>query len=622
VNEKFRKKNNIPLYYNYKMIGSDFFIATATYDKTNKKVYATVKGDVVFSRGDYVVIINGSSFLAKVEAYETIGDFVTMELLFDDNMVFWNSGSERRVLLKGLSNSTELEKPSAIIDVAAVPTPAAVSALQQQIELGTLTFDEAVQMAGLNSSSKVTVKNNQGNPKRMFETFVADKVKATLSKKGLEFVSERKKGKVLTSGQPATEVPLFHYLQDMRQELHEQQDVIIYTVTVIDKDLNVIMYNKPIKEVLKFKKDGKKGYRIKFKGELIGQFSGTFTVLIEKQTVTKNDLIDWFGGSGMYTWSTWGTLSQKNYAHVNYFKKNNDGNNAHLELGIPDFLMYVDNVFDALALFTVDDKPIYGTLKLTEDDKVILTKPVGMGHLAWDQSLAAIKIRGKGHFSLVEQGSSAKGETLQLKVGLDNVESALSVLRQVQNTASLTVGHLLSYIGPLKVLNAEIAPAKAGVDTLTAVATLATGTVKLFNHYIEILVKNNSRETCRVFNSNGTDEEFREVYAVQLLDAAVADVKKNYDEESQSILRTHGDVFNNVSWTANIQVIGESFHFHWALRNAEVEQTTSETTYRLFYDQVIPQFQNRFHPANAIMDGAMFGLMLIRTELIPADAQL
>ena len=99
-------------------------------------------------------------------------------------------------------------------------------------------------------------------------------------------------------------------------------------------------------------------------------------------------------------------------------------------------------------------------------------------------------------------------------------------------------------------------------------------------------------------------------------------LKKNYDEESQSILRTHGDVFNNVSWTANIQVIGESFHFHWALRNAEVEQTTSETTYRLFYDQVIPQFQNRFHPANAIMDGAMFGLMLIRTELIPADAQL
>ena len=95
MNEKFRKKNNIPLYYNYKMIGSDFFIATATYDKTNKKVYATVKGDVVFSRGDYVVIINGSSFLAKVEAYETIGDFVTMELLFDDNMVFWNSGSER-----------------------------------------------------------------------------------------------------------------------------------------------------------------------------------------------------------------------------------------------------------------------------------------------------------------------------------------------------------------------------------------------------------------------------------------------------------------------------------------------------------------------------------------------
>ena len=167
------------------------FVATATFDKDSKKVYATINGDVSFSIGDNVLLIlNRSSFLAKVEAFETMGDGATVRLSFDDILgdFFWNSGSEKPVLLKGLSNSKELVKPFAIIDVAAVPTAAVLSALKEQIpSTNGVTFAQAVEMAGLNSSSQVTVKIDAGNPNTMFETFFADKVKAKISTKRLHF---------------------------------------------------------------------------------------------------------------------------------------------------------------------------------------------------------------------------------------------------------------------------------------------------------------------------------------------------------------------------------------------------------------------------------------------------
>ena len=103
------------------MIGN-FIQAIATYDEANKKVYATIDEFVPSSIGDYVVIINGSSFLAKLEAFETMGDGATVRLSFDDIGVdfLWISGSEPipiRVLIKTLPKNKPLEMPSLLIDV-------------------------------------------------------------------------------------------------------------------------------------------------------------------------------------------------------------------------------------------------------------------------------------------------------------------------------------------------------------------------------------------------------------------------------------------------------------------------------------------------------------------------
>ncbi len=145
------------------MIGN-FIKATATYDKANKKVYAPVNGAMPFrfSIGDDVLaILDRSGFLAKVEAFETMGDAATVRLSFGVSIDYlFNSGSKKPVLLKELSNSNELEKPSATINVAAVPTPAALSALKERIELlGRITFAEAFALTNLDTSSQVTVKN-------------------------------------------------------------------------------------------------------------------------------------------------------------------------------------------------------------------------------------------------------------------------------------------------------------------------------------------------------------------------------------------------------------------------------------------------------------------------------
>ena len=220
----------------------------------------------------------------------------------------------------------------------------------------------------------------------------------------------------------------------------------------------------------------------------------------------------------------------------------------------------------------------------------------------------------------LEQGSPAKDETLQLRVGLNNVGDALEYFKAFQATPSPTVDQLLpDILGQLKVTNAEVAPARAGVINLTGIATLATGTVKWFNeaNYVEIYVKNNSKERFNVFNSNGADEGFQEVNAGLFLGAAVADIKKNYEKELQSILRTQGAAITVRVWTADFKVIGE--RFHTAIQNAEVIPTTSGTTYKFYYDQGIPAFLP--FPFANVTDGQIF-LNVTRTELIPEAALL
>ena len=53
-------------------------------------------------------------------------------------------------------------------------------------------------------------------------------------------------------------------------------------------------------------------------------------------------------------------------------------------------------IFDygGTASFTVDDKTIYGKIKLTEDNKYEFIKPANVSELAWVNDLAAIQSSG------------------------------------------------------------------------------------------------------------------------------------------------------------------------------------------------------------------------------------
>ena len=204
--------------------------------------------------------------------------------------------------------------------------------------------------------------------------------------------------------------------------------------------------------------------------------------------------------------------------------------------------------------------------------------------MVWGKDLAAFQPSGKGLLTSLEQGSLAKDETLQLKVELNNLEYAWEYFKTLQATPTTSVLELLPQLGQLKVTNADVAAAKAGVTILTGIETLATGTVKWYNDYVEILVKNNSEETFNVFNSNGADEGFQEVGVARFLNAVVADVKETYQLELQNIINPTS-ASDYVVWSADFQVMGENYRM--VIQNAEVKQTTSGTTYKFYYDQGI-----------------------------------
>ena len=580
------------------MIGCNFILATATYDKTNKKVYATINGDVPFSKGGVLlpfsiggnvlaIIDDRFSFLARVEEFETLGDTATMELSFHGVSMdyLFNSRSEKPVLLRGLSNSKPLEKPSATINVAAVPTPAALSALKERELLGTITFAEAFALTNLDTSSQVTVKINQGNPKTMVETFFADKVKAKISTKGdndfLEIWDGSQLG-ILASDDQQNQERLDRYLNQMRQELREEDGGAFfnYSVSLVDKNLNVVLNNQSVKRVRRTRNGGEINYTLEFDGGAMAFSALPYTVLIEKETVTNTDYIRWAGSSGIpaHYLSTW---NKESPLEVEYVKKHIDGLAFdYLELENPRF----DILNNKLASFTVGDKTIHGNIKLSEDNKVILAKPKETGQVAWGKDLAAFQPSGKGLLTSLEQGSLAKDETLQLKVELNNLEYAWEYFKTLQATPTTSVLELLPQLGQLKVTNADVAAAKAGVTILTGIETLATGTVKWYNDYVEILVKNNSEETFNVFNSNGADEGFQEVGVARFLNAVVADVKETYQLELQNIINPTS-ASDYVVWSADFQVMGENYRM--VIQNAEVKQTTSGTTYKFYYDQGI-----------------------------------
>ena len=204
-------------------------------------------------------------------------------------LYFWNSGSEKQVLLKGLSNSKELEKPSATIEFpGAVLTPASLVELNERIGLA-MPLAEAFALVGLDTSSQATVKINQGNPKTTAETFFADKVKAKISTKGFGFLSERtRRSQVFTSDQPVKRVSLFYYLRDMHLALREEDgDAFVkYSVSLLDENLKVVLNNQSVKRVLRRRRtiNGREiNYSAEFaSGAAAIAFSGTCIAMFHK----------------------------------------------------------------------------------------------------------------------------------------------------------------------------------------------------------------------------------------------------------------------------------------------------------------------------------------------------
>ncbi len=602
----------------------NFIVTTATYDKANDKMYATVNASVVqFSKDDFVfVIMEGRSYVTKVEELEIIGAIATIAFRSND---IHNSGLKRRVvLLKTLSKSIPLKKSFATIDLPSVlATPAALSELKDQIASGTLNFAQAAELIGLTSSSQATVKINAGNPATMVETYYADKVKVNFSTKKIGFLSERTiKGQVITSGsQPAQPVYLFDYLQAMRLRLREQDAagigfgfVILYTATVVDEKLNVVVNKKPIKDVRVLRRNGKREQTIIFEDEfrlgLFGILSGTCTVIIEKLTVKNADYFAWSGSSRMPTPHFLPLFNQEERLlplfnqeerlfEVNYVKKYKYGL-AYLELDHPRLEAQFDIIFNnKFVSLTVDHTTIYGNLIINEENNFIFTKPKTIGRLAWNKDMTTVlQSHGHGIFAEVPLGSPANDEMLQIKVNLDKFESALNVYKALQTVWALQepqdriifLGQLFPILETFNVTDVVVAGARAEVRVITALATLATGTVKWFNkaNYFEITVKDNSIGNFTMCNSNGVDEYFQEVDAIVFLNAAVSEIKENYENNLKNIINPSmsisdvDDIVKSDPFYMLFATGGETCKIK--VTNAEILQTIDGTIYKFFYE--------------------------------------
>ena len=580
--------------------------ATATYEKANRIMYATVNSVfapllVPFSTGDDVLIlVTGASVLAEVGAFETSGDGSILQITgfdIDHNWLnsFFNSGSEREVLLKGLYKSKPQVNPYATINVPTANERIILELKRKIASTNGVDFSEAAGILGLDTSSQAQagIIFNEGNPKITAETVWADKVKAFFSTKGMVIFPAKTKGQIYTDSGSVQR--LDDYLKEMREVflMRDEQKLVQFTITVVDEQLNVIANNKPIKNVCVFKKDGNKEYRIIFHDDFDKSvaLSGSFTIIIERKTVERFGALAWYGetlqGAFIGRYLIWSDQvpNAAVFNDVTYSKRYGPATAAGLELDLisPWFFRRIGE----LASFTVNKKTIYGVIKLDEDNKVKIIKPANVSVLAWARDLAALKSSGTGFLAQVKKGSLAKDEMLQLRVDLGNVVDAFDVLKGIQDIIpAATVGQLIPFLGKFKVKDAELSLAKAEVKALTAITNLTKENIELYkeDNYFEITVPPNSKETFNVVNSNGGVDRFREVGIDMFLDATVLELKENYENVLQSILSTPGATVGDIEviWTVDFQVMGVRF----PVVNAEVIQTTSGgKTYRLFYDQ-------------------------------------
>jgi hypothetical protein len=601
---------------------NSYYNATATYDSASKKLYVIVDGiqPWVFSKGDIVTMIGHVAFFAKIEELEKDSNSNTTIMRLTTSDSFWvgvHSGlRQQNILIKTLPMNKSIVKPYIEVDLYFLNVAEKLAEFKLAIASGAgLTFNQA--LAGLEPYSQITSNFDAGNPPIVFETFVADKVKAKLYKKGgnqLVEISDgsQQKGTIYSGGAAPLQdqIALYSYLDNMRYELREQGEdpFTHYNLSLVDNTgLNVVLDGQSVKTVRRTRKDGKIKYALEIAS---GQFSiefasglvPPFTLTIEKSTVKKNDYLDW-NGSGIMPANQWLT-NQEDYQSFNYSKKHGIGGHVFFELkNYP-----ITGVFlNRIASLTVDDTTIYGDLILSEDNNVMLVKPDNYADLAWAAKTADVPADGLGFMTLLPIATTGKPKTIQLKVYFANIDSALNVYKRFQNAQQLIVAEASATIGALKVTEVEGASQVNSVDVLTATATLAARTVKWtvkwFNaeNCLQITVAPNSTDAFSVCKSNGVQEKFSEILATDFLDAAAYDIKKEHENNLEQILNLSAreqkidlEIFLR-STDDDVDGFDGGFLYQFPLGNAEVTQSASGTTYN-FYSKaggVIPQFKLR-----------------------------
>ena len=629
MNKKFRENNNIVLYYNYKMSLKSYWngwsLGSATFDKYSKKAYVTVprgfsKDARGFSKDDSVlVIVDGHSFLATVEATEKNGDDAIVIMSWDergDQFVFWNlldSGSEQQqVLVKVLPKSKQFIKPFATIDLQSSDYVALTELKEQIKSVGGLTFIKAAQIAGLDQFNQVTAKFDAGNSKTTFETFVADKVKAKHLKKGdndfLEIWGGSRRGILALDDQQKQE-RLDHYFGQMRASfaLREEDgdEFVHFSVSLVDADgVKVVLNNQSVKRVRRTRNGGKINYTLKLANRILVPLQGTYNLIIEKKTVNKTDYWGWLGRSGMQAAQIWpSSLNQEPGVHFPFFSgfsKKHGVDGGYLEF---DFLEHI--LFGAtLVSLTVGKITLIGHIKLSENNKVILTKPTGFPGLNWDAKIAGVPSRGFGFFARLALGSAAKPVTIQLRIDFANLDSVLDVYKDLQNITVLTVAELGSEIGQLKVTEALVSAPIAEINVVTATVNIAgrapSGlpligpyggtTVNWFNaeNCLEIAVPINSSDKFTVCDSNDVDL-FQEQGVADLLDAAAADIQNEREKRIEQFFELAGG--KKIEWAFILQSTNnrEPVFKLFAVQDAEVIRTGSGKIYKIYPKAVAGQ---------------------------------
>jgi hypothetical protein len=582
----------------------NIFKATATLDNGSNKVYATVKwyadqwfpfglgpGDIIFAifYGKYTMI----GLLENTEIHGN--EFILVMGLLQG---MWPNISEVPVLLKKLQMDIPLVRPYADISLA-IPgniINSQLQALKDRIA-GTLNFAQAAELIGLTSSSQATVKINAGNPATIFETMIANKVKAKFSTEGIELFPQKTKCQVITSGsQPFQQFTLLDYVCEMREALRLGIFNNEFHLSVLDENLNEVVSSKKITGVHILKRDGIKKYILELEGIAGDQIEflarTTYTAIIEKLTVKKLDYDLWFGGSDMAL-PLYPFLNKENGQYkVDYIKKCSDSDgDVYLELH--DFgILWGLQFHNKNILLTVDQEHFFGTIRSDKYNKVTFVAPTISVRFLWTKKMASLKSHGTAYFNLIEVGSSAKPEALTLKVEFDTLTQALSVLRELQSpaTAGFTVAQVNTVLGELEVTDAEVSPAERSVRVMNSAVTFATGTVKWFNkaNFFEIRLEDNSTDKMTVCDGAGI---FRDLLTIDFLDAVILDIKKMKEKADINLVDLP---FSNNNlpqvWIATVThrdlILGEGYRMF--ITDAEIKQTVHGSIYKFSYQSSMP----------------------------------